>query len=420
MNDFGEIQVKDINTTNFQFQQAADHLDLSDEARVVLLTPYRELTVQVTVRMDDGHMAVFTGFRIHHNGARGPYKGGLRYHPQVDRDHVLSLASLMTWKTALVDIPMGGAKGGISCNPRNMSMTELESLTRSFISKINLFIGPYRDIPAPDMNTNAQVMAWIMDEYSKMHGYSPAIVTGKPVQLGGSLGRDEATGRGAALITQAWGERFGLPVKGSTAVIQGFGNVGSHAARVMEEMGATITAISDVDGAIRNDKGLVIKDVIEHVNKTGTVAGFAGGEAFDAEELLTLPCDYLVPCALGGVINKFNADKIQAKVVVEGANSPTTTTADDILEERGIVVLPDILANAGGVTVSYFEWVQNIQQFRWSLERVRREMDDKLLSAFENVISRCNKDKVSMRISAFLIAIEEIAEAERLRGIINR
>ncbi|MCA9428953.1 MAG: glutamate dehydrogenase, partial [Candidatus Omnitrophica bacterium] len=322
-NDVGEIQVKDLNTTHFQFQQAADHLGFSDEFRALLLTPYRELTVQIPIKMDDGRLAVFNGYRIQHNGARGPYKGGLRYHPEVDHDEVLSLASLMTWKTALVGIPMGGAKGGVSCNPRNMSQAEIQRLTRSFVSKIHLMIGPYRDIPAPDMNTNPQVMAWIMDEYGKIHGFSPAVVTGKPVGVGGSLGRNEATGRGVALVTAAYGKRKGLPVEGARVVVQGFGNVGSHAALILEEMGAKVIGVGDIDATLYNPNGFNTKKLHQHAIEERSIKGFPDCEEIEPASLLELECEYLIPAALGGVITKFNADKIKAKVIVEAANSPT-------------------------------------------------------------------------------------------------
>ena len=417
-NNLGDIQVKDLNTTSFQFQAAADHLGLSDELRILLVMPYRELVVQIPVRMDDGRLATFNGYRIQHNGSRGPYKGGLRYHPEVDHDEVLSLASLMTWKTALVDIPMGGAKGGVSCNPRFMSQSELQRLTRSFVSKIHLLLGPSRDIPAPDMNTNPQVMAWIMDEYGKLHGYSPAVVTGKPVELGGSLGRNEATGRGVAMVTGAYAKRFGPALEGAKAVIQGYGNVGAHAAYFLNEMGAKVIAVADIDGAILNTNGLDIKALDEHVKDAGSVAGFSDSEPQDPATLLELECDYLVPAALGGVITQFNADKIRTKAIIEAANSPTTTNADVILNNRGIKVVPDILANAGGVTVSYFEWVQNIQQYRWDLERVNRELENILLNAFERVMDRAVAENVSYRLSAYLIAIEEVVEATKLRGVI--
>lgn len=413
----GEIQVKNIRTTQYQFQLAADHLGLSDEMRVMLLTPYRELTVQIPVRMDDGTLAIFEGYRIQHNGARGPYKGGLRFHPEVDHDEVLALASLMTWKTALVGIPMGGAKGGVRCDPRHMSPRELQALTRSFLNKIHLILGPYRDIPAPDMNTNPQVMAWIMDEYGKLHGYTPAIVTGKPIPMGGSLGRLEATGRGVAQVIAAYGKRKGLPVEGARVVIQGFGNVGSFAALILHDMGAKVIGISDVDGCVFNPNGIDPNLLLAHVKEAGSVKGYANAEPVEAEDFLQLECDYLIPAALGGVFTKFNAEQIRAKVIVEAANSPTTTNADLVFEAKGIVVIPDILANAGGVTVSYFEWAQNIQQYRWDLDRVYRELERMLLGAFDRVMDRAEKEKVSLRVAAYLIALEEVVEAIHLRGL---
>ncbi len=416
--DVGAIQVKDLNTTHFQFQQAADHLGLSEELRALLLTPYRELTVQIPVKLDDGRLVVFNGYRIQHNGARGPYKGGLRYHPEVDHDEVLSLASLMTWKTALVGIPMGGAKGGVSCNPRNMSVSEIQRLTRAFVSKIHLVIGPYRDIPAPDVNTNPQIMAWIMDEYGKLHGFNPGVVTGKPVSLGGSLGRNEATGRGVALVTAAYGKRKGPKVQDARVVIQGFGNVGSHAAVILEEMGAKIVAVGDIEANIFNPNGFDAKKLAAYALQNRSLKGFPDGEEIDPATLLELECEYLIPAALGGVITKFNADKIRAKVIVEAANSPTTTNADLVLEDRGITVIPDILANAGGVTVSYFEWAQNIQQYKWDLNRVNTELENILIAAFDKVLDCAEKEKSTLRVAAYLLAIQEVSEALTLRGVL--
>ncbi|MGH7528842.1 MAG: Glu/Leu/Phe/Val family dehydrogenase, partial [Gemmatimonadales bacterium] len=352
------------------FDRAANLINLESYMRRLLLSPFREVTVEVPVRMDDGRIEVFTGYRIQHNGARGPCKGGIRYHPEADHDEVLGLATIMTWKTALMDIPFGGAKGGVTVDPKKLSRLELERLTRRFTQRISIVLGPYRDIPAPDVNTNAQVMAWILDEYSSRHGYTPAVVTGKPVSLGGSLGRDEATGRGVMYIMEAYGRDFGVPLRNSRVVIQGFGNVGSNLARLLHtEAGAKVIAVSDVSGGIHHDGGLDIPGLLAHSTREAgrPVTEWPGGQRITNEELWTIPCDWLVPAALGGVITKeANARAIDCKVVVEAANEPTTPTADLILEERGITVLPDFLANAGGVTVSYYEWAQNLQQYRWT------------------------------------------------------
>src|SRR5881397_2729589 len=349
-----------------QFDRAADLINLEAYMRKILMSPFREVQVEVAVRMDDGLIEVFTGYRIQHNGARGPCKGGIRYHPEADHDEVLGLAAIMTWKTALMDIPFGGAKGGVTVDPKKLSKLELERLTRRFTQRIAIVLGPYRDIPAPDVNTNAQVMAWILDEYSSRQGYSPAVVTGKPVALGGSLGREEATGRGVMYVMQEYARDFGIPLKGARVVIQGFGNVGSHLARLLDaEAGAKVIAVSDVSGGTYKDGGLDVPALLAHTAAGKPVVEWpgGGGRAISNAEIWTIPCDWLVPAALGGVITReTNARTIDCKVVVEGANEPTTPIADLILEERGIPVIPDFLANAGGVTVSYYEWAQNLQQ----------------------------------------------------------
>src|SRR3989441_168191 len=339
-----------------QFDRAADLINLEAYMRKILMSPFREVQVEVPVRMDDGRIEVFTGYRIQHNGARGPCKGGIRYHPEADHDDVLGLAAIMTWKTALMDIPFGGAKGGVTVNPKKLSKLELERLTRRFTQRIAIVLGPYRDIPAPDVNTNAQVMAWILDEYSSRQGYTPAVVTGKPVALGGSLGREEATGRGVMYVMQEYARDFGIPLKGGRVVIQGFGNVGSHLARLLNrEAGATVIAVSDVSGGMYNDKGLHIPGLLGHVAQGKPVSEWKGGKRITNEELWTIPCDWLVPAALGGVITKeSNARAIAWQGVCRAAERPTTPTADLILEERGIAVIPDFLANAGGGTVSYY------------------------------------------------------------------
>ncbi len=401
--------------TDEQFQAAADHMKLEHEIQLLLRSPYRELVVQVPVRMDDGHLEMFHGYRVQHNGVRGPYKGGIRYHPEVDLNEVRSLAALMTWKTAIVDIPFGGAKGGVTCDPTQMSRKELQAMTRGFTQKIDMALGVYRDIPAPDVGTNAQVMAWIMDEYGKKHGYTPAIVTGKPVNLGGSLGREEATGRGVTIITEEACKAFGTEIQQSTVAVQGFGNVGSWTALLLSELGAKVIAVSDVHGAIVNEKGLDIPKVFEHCKKTGSVLGVSGARRIDNEELLALDVDVLIPAALGGAITKDNVDDVRARLIVEAANSPITPQADEKLRSRGIPVVPDILANAGGVTASYFEWVQNLQQFHWSHEKVNLELEQRMLRAWRAVHARSIEDKTPLRVAAFVEALHKVAEATRQR-----
>jgi glutamate dehydrogenase (NAD(P)+) len=401
-----------------QFDRAANLINLDGYLRRILLSPFREVQVEVPVRMDDGHIEVFTGYRIQHNGARGPCKGGIRYHPEADHDEVLGLATIMTWKTALMDIPFGGAKGGVQVDPKKLSQLELERLTRRFTQRIAIVLGPYRDIPAPDVNTNAQVMAWILDEYSNGQGYTPAVVTGKPLSLGGSLGREEATGRGVMYVMAEYARDFGIPLKGSRVVIQGFGNVGGHLARLLDaEAGAKVIAVSDVDGGIVNENGLDVPGLLAHAAQKGRVSEWKGGKAVSNDELWTVPCDWLVPAALGGVITKEkNARTIDCKVVVEGANEPTTPTADLILEERRIPVIPDFLANAGGVTVSYYEWAQNLQQYRWTHEQVNRELKATITKAYTSVRDLAKARGVTFRTAAYAIALQRVAEAERLRG----
>ncbi|GIW51809.1 MAG: glutamate dehydrogenase [Gemmatimonadales bacterium] len=404
--------------TKSQFDLAADLLELEPYMRRLLRMPFRSVAVEVPVRMDDGSIEIFRGYRVQHNGARGPCKGGIRFHPEADEEEVLGLATTMTWKTALVDIPFGGAKGGVEVDPRKLSRRELEGVTRSFTRRISIVLGPYRDIPAPDMGTNAQVMAWLLDEYSARAGYTPAVVTGKPVSLGGSLGREEATGRGCVYCMQEYSEDFGLPIKDSRVVIQGFGNVGAHVALFLHELGAKVVAATDVDGGLLNENGLDVPKLFAHAyRERKPVAEFRGGQTITNEELWKIPCDWLVPAALGGVINReTNARIIDCKVVVEAANSPTTPSADRILEERGITVLPDFLVNAGGVVVSYFEWVQNLQQHPWSLERVNSELREKMRRAYRQVRDLVKERNIAWRTAAYMIALSRVAEAERLRG----
>ena len=403
-----------------QFEIAANLIGLEPSMQVLLKSPFRTVSVEVPVRMDDGRLEVFRGYRVQHNGARGPCKGGVRYHPEADEEEVLGLATTMTWKTALLDIPFGGAKGGVQVRARDLSQRELEAITRQFTRRIALFLGPYRDIPAPDMNTNPQVMAWMLDEYSAKYGYTPAAVTGKPIALGGSLGREEATGRGVMIIMQSYGRDAGIPIKGGRVVIQGFGNVGAHLALFLHEQGAKVVAVSDVNGGLHNENGLDIPSLFEHTYiRRKPVAEFDGGDAMsDADdEIWKVSCDWLVPAALGSVITKEkNANTIDCKVVVEAANSPTTPIADKILEARGIQVLPDFLVNAGGVVVSYFEWTQNLQQEPWTLEQVNRRLQAKMTKAYEIVRELAESKGVPWRTSALAIALRRVADAEALRG----
>jgi len=406
----------DFQIASEQFDMAAEMMDLDDESRILLRTPFREIRVDVPIRMDDGRGAVFIGYRVQHNGARGPYKGGIRYHPEVDLYEVRALAALMTWKTALLDIPFGGAKGGVACVPWEMSEAELERLTRKFISRISIILGPTRDIPAPDMYTNSQTTAWIMDEYGRKNGYTPAIVTGKPIELGGSQGREAATGRGAVIVLQQAARELGIDPSESTCVVQGFGQVGSWAAKHFHDLGGKVIAVSDIHGAIHDPGGLDVPALMEYLKEHGTISDFPDVEKIRNQHLLELSCDFLIPAALGGVIHRNNVDRIKARVVVEAANSPTTPVADLKLKERGTVVIPDILCNAGGVTVSYFEWVQNLQQFFWEEDQVNRELQKKMVRAWEHVLGTSRERSIDLRSAAYIIAIDRVARAERLRG----
>lgn len=403
--------------TNWNFQKAARLLELDPRATRQLIVPFREIKVECDLVRDDGTLATFIGFRVQHDHARGPMKGGIRYHPQVDPDEVNALASLMTWKTAIVDLPFGGAKGGINCDPRDLSPGELQRLTRAFTEKIHDLIGPHTDIPAPDMGTNAQTMAWVMDEYSKFHGHCPAVVTGKPVELGGSLGREAATGRGLLYAAECLFETQGRRLNEFSYAIQGFGNVGSWTARLLHAAQAKIVAISDITGAVRNPAGLDIPALTEHAQKTGGVTGFSGGEEFPAEQLLAEPCDVLVPAALGGVLTKETAPFVRAHTILEAANHPADPEADDIFAKNGVTVLPDVYTNAGGVTVSYFEWVQNVQQFRWDEERVNTELRRTMRVAFNDILAQQKRYACDLRTAAFTLAISRVARATALRGL---
>ena len=410
--------MKPFEAVNYFFDQAADVVGLDDSARLLLATPEREIRVQLPLRRDDGSLDVFIGYRVQHNSARGPYKGGIRFHPTADLDEVRALASLMSWKTAVVDVPYGGAKGGIAVDTSTLSKPELERLTRRYTRAISDLIGPTRDIPAPDMATNAQTMAWILDEYSQRFGHSPGVVTGKPIELGGSAGRTEATGTGAIICLDQAVKAAGMDRAATTIAIQGFGNVGSWAAREAKERGYKVVAVSDVSGAVHCADGLDVQALWDRMADHGTIVGAPGTEQITNEELLALDVDVLIPAAVAGVINPDNVDTIRARMIVEGANGPVTPRADEKLAAGGVIVLPDILANAGGVTVSYFEWVQNIQRFRWQRSRVMGELETTLTNGYRLVSQRAQKYGVSMRLAAFVVGLERVRDASDLRGLL--
>ncbi|MGH9243396.1 MAG: Glu/Leu/Phe/Val family dehydrogenase [Acidimicrobiales bacterium] len=404
---------------NVYFGEAAQIINLDEEMHAVLTSTYREISGQIPVRLDNGELMVLRGYRVQHNGARGPYKGGVRYHPNADLEEVRALASLMTWKTALLDIPFGGAKGGIEVDPTGMSPGELQRMTRRFLSAISHVIGVYRDIPAPDVNTNAQTMAWMMDAFGARAGYSPACVTGKPVALGGAPGREQATGRGVIYVLEAYAREHATEMRDLRLIIQGFGNVGSWAAIEAANLGCKVIAVSDRFGAVRNDAGLDVSKLVEVARAGGSVTDASdGNEQITNEEMLVTECDVLIPAALDEVINSDNADDVQTQVIVEAANYPTTPIADKILRDRGIDVIPDILANAGGVTGSYFEWTQNIQQFVWKEARFNEELRDKLQKAYAHTSALAREKGCTLRQAAFAIGIQRVAEASRLRGYI--
>ncbi|UCE45352.1 MAG: Glu/Leu/Phe/Val dehydrogenase [Methanobacteriota archaeon] len=385
----------------------------------VMKSAKRELRVNFPVRMDDGSIRMFAGYRVQHNESRGPFKGGIRYHQLVDIDEVRALAAWMTWKTAVVDVPYGGAKGGVIANPKLMSVAEIERLTRRYASEISPIIGPERDIPAPDVNTSGREMAWIMDTYSMSKGYAvPGVVTGKPLEVGGSLGRPEATSRGLVFTVREAAKKMGLDLKGATVAIQGYGNVGAFAHKLIErDFSSKVIAVTDSKGGIIKDEGLKYEEVIAHKRKTKSVVDFPGTRPATNEEVLELEVDVLLPCALENVITKDNAGNIKAKLMGEGANGPTTLEADEILFKKGVLVLPDILAHAGGVTVSYFEWVQNLYNYGWTEEQVNDRLDQKITKAFHEVWNMAEKHKVNMREAAYMLAVDRVARATQIRGI---
>lgn len=401
-----------------QFDLAAEFMGLEEDLRGILRVPKRELTVNFPVRMDDGTIKGFTGFRVQHNTTRGPGKGGIRYHPAVSLDEVRALAMWMTWKCAVVNIPFGGAKGGVIVDPTTLSLRELENLTRRFATEISPLIGADGDIPAPDVNTNQQIMAWLMDTISMHQGrLESAITTGKPLGLGGSLGRSDATGRGVSFVVAQAAKFLGMDLTGAPTIVQGFGNVGSVSALMLHDLGCKIIAIGDINGAIYNSKGIDPHALVKHMKKTRTVIDFPGVERVSSDELLELPCDVLVPAALEEQITGENAPRIRPKILAEGANGPTTPEADKILFENNVFVVPDILANAGGVTVSYFEWVQDLQSFFWDEEEINKRLKRVMDTSFHAVNDRAQAHKIPLRLAANILAIERVAEATRLRGI---
>jgi glutamate dehydrogenase (NAD(P)+) len=415
----GRKPVSAFETVNQLFSKAADLLELDQERRIELTTPYRELMVRLPLLTEDGKVRVFRGYRVQHDNSRGPMKGGIRYHPDADLDEVRALAALMTFKTAVVNLPYGGAKGGIQCDPRELSRLDLERLTRRFAQRMEGFIGVREDIPGPDMGTNYQIMAWVMDEYSKFHGYSPGVVTGKPLSLGGSKGRISATGRGLFFAVERIAPDIGLELEGARVAVQGFGNVGYWAARFLANAGCRVVAVSDIEGTIYCPDGLDVEALRQVAEDKGSVVHLEGSgcEVLHRDELTGVDCDILVPAALGGTIHAGNAGDIKARLIAEGANHPTTPEADLILAERGITVLPDIYANAGGVTVSYFEWVQNLQQVSWEEQRVDEALRKVMLNAYDDLNAAAEEFDTDLRTAAFIVAVRRVAEAARLRGL---
>ena len=407
-----------LDTAIAQFERAADRLNLDPGLRQVLGTCKRELATHFPVQMDDGSTKVFTGYRVQHNLARGPAKGGIRYHPAVALDEVRALAMWMTWKSALANLPYGGAKGGVIVDPKTLSETELENLTRRYATEISIIIGPSQDIPAPDMGTDERVMAWIMDTISMHRGYTVAgVVTGKPVSVGGTLGRKEATGRGILYLIQELTRDHGIPLEGATVAVQGFGNVGGVAATLLAREGARVVGVSDTSGCLYNEKGLDVETLWQGKKEGASLSELGGGDCLGGDELLSLPVDFLIPAALEGQITAQTARNIQAKFVIEGANGPTTPDGDAVLAEKQVLVVPDILANAGGVIVSYFEWVQDLQFFFWEEKQVCEQLQRVITSALREVRARAEQENVSLREAAMLIAVSRVEEATRLRGI---
>jgi glutamate dehydrogenase (NAD(P)+) len=401
-----------------QFESAAEQLKLSEDMREILRQPKRELTVNFPVRLDNGRIKTFTGYRVQHNVNRGPAKGGIRYSPEVTLDEVKALAMWMTWKCAVVGIPFGGAKGGVICDPKSMSSAELERMTRRYATEISIIIGPHSDIPAPDVNTNSQVMAWIMDTYSMHAGYSvSAVVTGKPLSIGGSEGRNDATATGVLFVTRQAAKHIGMRLQGARVSVQGYGNAGSIAARLFHDEGCKIVAVSDTRGGIYNESGLDPAAVLRFKQERGSVVGFPGAQVVSVQDVLEVPCDILIPAATEGVITRANADRVQARIVAEADNGPTTPEADAILFKKGTLVIPDILANAGGVTVSYFEWVQDLQSFFWDVDEITQKLEVIMNRAYAAVAEKADQFSCDLRLAANMLAISRVAEATQIRGI---
>ena len=401
--------------TGAAYKSAVENLGLKSNIARALEMPDRELKVEIPFRKDNGEIDSVVGFRVQHNNTRGPFKGGIRYHHHVDIEEVRSLATLMTWKTALIDIPYGGGKGGIGINPGDYSKTELERISRKFFRAIDPIIGVNIDIPAPDVNTNAQVMSWFMDEYSQTHGYTPGIVTGKPLELGGSEGREAATGRGTAIITREAAEKWNIDLKGAKVVVQGFGNVGSYAAKFLHEYGCKIIGVSDISGGLYEAGGFDVDELFDYNYQHRTIDGYQQGKKITNEELLALECDFLIPAALGSAINEQNVDSLNCKIIIEAANGPVTGEAADKLWKKKIAIIPDILTNAGGVTVSYFEWVQNLQQFKWPESEINEKLEQKMVNAFNEVYAVKENKTIPMRIASFMVAIDRVSTAYALR-----
>ena len=401
-----------------QFDEAAERLGLSQAMRAILRKPKRELTVNFPVRMDNGDVEMFTGYRVQHNINRGPAKGGIRFSPEVSLDEVRALAMWMSWKCAVVNIPFGGAKGGVICDPHRMSSPELERMTRRYATEISILMGPDSDIPAPDMNTNAQVMAWIMDTYSMHKGYSvPAVITGKPLAIGGSEGRLEATARGVQVITREALKYLNMQPDSCSVVVQGFGNVGGIGARLLGELGCKVVALSDISGGVYNPNGIDVAAAARYSREQGGLVGLPGTERVTNAELLELPCDILVPAALENQLTRVNASRVRTRLIIEAANGPTTPEADQIFNDRGITVVPDILANAGGVTVSYFEWVQDLQRFFWAENEINNRLEAIMTRSFDAVIQKAEEQETNLRLGAYLLAVARVAEATELRGV---
>ncbi|MEA2374382.1 MAG: glutamate dehydrogenase [Thermoleophilaceae bacterium] len=411
-------EVSNYEIVSHYFDDAAKRLEIPDDVAAVLKSSYREVQVQIPIRLDDGKIHVFSGYRVQHNGARGPYKGGVRFHPEVDLDEVRALASLMTWKTAISSLPFGGAKGGVNC-PSDCGPDELEKIARTFMGKVEKVLGPTRDIPAPDVGTNAQTMAWMMDEYGKLHGHTPACVTGKPISLEGSFGREAATGRGLVFLYEKAAEEFDMKPEDTRFVVQGYGNVGSWAARILHDMGCKLVGASDAHGAIHSEEGIDAHALAEHAANGGTLPEFEGVDTISPDELLEVECELFIPAALGGMIHKENADRLKCKLVIEGANSPTTPTADQILADNGVHVIPDVMANAGGVIVSYFEWVQNLQHFRWEEDEVNGRLKKIIQRAYDEVREKAAERDLPLRPAAYELGIERVMEAATTRGYIH-